>query len=91
MAHGVIANLSAKLQLLVNELDKAGLLKNGQYTFPDGDIWKPEDTTTQIRIKIEDMGEVKEELRNAQTQLVELQRLLNLMTLHFESESSREH
>lgn len=39
----VIKELSDKIQLLVDLLDSKGLLDDGAFTFPDGDIWKARD------------------------------------------------
>jgi hypothetical protein len=40
----VIAELTAKIQFLVEKLDDAGMLEDHAFTFPDGDIWKAQDT-----------------------------------------------
>lgn len=42
----VIKELSDKIQLLVDWLDHKGLLEDGVFTFPDGDVWKARDTKT---------------------------------------------
>lgn len=40
---GVVKELTAKIQLLVELLDQHGLLQNHRYEFPDGDVWKAQD------------------------------------------------
>lgn len=37
-----ISELEAKLQFLVDYLDKSGLLEEHSFTFPDGDTWASE-------------------------------------------------
>ena len=39
----VNAELTAKIQHLVEVLDEKGLLEEHCYTFPDGDVWKTQD------------------------------------------------
>jgi len=39
----VIKELTAKVQQLVDLLDSKGLLEEGAFTFPDGDVWKARD------------------------------------------------
>lgn len=81
----LISNLTAKIQLLVNELEKRGLLPDGEYVFPDGDVWKAEDTTAQIRVKIKDIGSLRSEILEYQDKIQEYQRLVNLLLLHAEA------
>ena len=39
----VVKELTAKVQQLVDFLDSKGLLEEGAFTFPDGDVWKARD------------------------------------------------
>lgn len=40
---GVVKELTAKIQFLVDWIDQRGLLEDHAFTFPDGDYWKSRD------------------------------------------------
>ena len=40
----VVAELTSKIQLLVEWADKQGMLEDHVFTFPDGDVWKAADS-----------------------------------------------